>query len=92
MDAHLKDNAWLAGSDYSIADMATYPWIVPWERQGQDLAAHPNLRRWFEAIRERPATKAAYAKAKEINPDDGKPMSDDAKKVMFGQTAANTKQ
>ena len=47
--------------------------------------------RWFTAIAERPATKAAYARAPEVNPDFGKTMSEDAKKVMFGQTAASTK-
>lgn len=91
LDRCLADRAFVAGDAYTIADMASYPWIVPWERQGQSLDDHPHLKRWFEAIRERPATKAAYAKAKEINPDDGKPMSDEAKKVMFGQTASNTK-
>ncbi len=91
LDRRLADRAFVAGDAYTIADMASYPWIVPWERQGQSLDDHPHLKRWFETIRERPATKAAYAKAKEINPDDGKPMSDEAKKVMFGQTASNTK-
>ena len=91
LDRRLADRAFVAGEAYTIADMAAYPWIVPWERQGQSLDDHPHLKRWFEAIGDRPATKAAYAKAKEVNPDDGKPMSDEAKKVMFGQTAGNTK-
>lgn len=91
LDRNLAERAFMAGDEYTIADMASYPWIVPWERQGQDLSAHPNLARWFDNIRDRPATKAAYARAKEINPDDGKPMSDEAKKVMFGQTATNSK-
>ncbi|GEP02921.1 glutathione binding-like protein [Methylobacterium oxalidis] len=91
LDRRLADRAFVAGPDYTIADMAAYPWIVPWEKQGQDLDAHPNLKRWFEAIAKRPATKAAYARAAEVNPDHGKPMSDDAKKVMFGQTASSTR-
>jgi GST-like protein len=91
LDRRLADRAFVAGSDYSVADMACYPWIVPWEKQGQNLDDHPNLKRWFTAIAERPATKAAYARAPEVNPDYGKTMSEDAKKVMFGQTAANTK-
>ncbi|MER2267710.1 glutathione S-transferase N-terminal domain-containing protein [Methylobacterium oxalidis] len=91
LDRRLADRAFVAGPDYTIADMAAYPWIVPWEKQGQDLDAHPNLKRWFAAIAGRPATKAAYARAAEVNPDHGKPMSDDAKKVMFGQTAASTR-
>jgi GST-like protein len=61
---------------------------VPYEKQGQRLEDFPNLQRWFHAIAERPATKAAYARAPEINPDFGKTLSEEAKKVMFGQTAA----
>jgi GST-like protein len=58
LNKRLADREFVAG-DYSIADMAAYPWIVPWEKQGQRLDDHPNLKRWFEAIAERPATKAA---------------------------------
>jgi GSH-dependent disulfide-bond oxidoreductase len=66
LDKRLADRPFIAG-DYSIADMASYPWIVPYERQGQKLADFPNLKRWFEAIAERPAVKRAYARAREIN-------------------------
>lgn len=52
---------WIAG-DYSIADMASLPWIVPWTRQQQDLDQFPNLRRWFEAMRNRPAVVRTYEK------------------------------
>jgi GST-like protein len=72
---------------YSIADMACYPWIVPYERQGQKLEDFPHLKRWFEAIADRPAVKAAYEKAKAINTQPT--MSEEAKKVLFGQTAAS---
>ncbi|KMO34942.1 glutathione S-transferase [Methylobacterium variabile] len=88
LDRRLADRTFVAGEDYSIADMAIYPWIVPYERQRQNLENHPHLKRWFHAIAERPATKAAYAKAAEINQQPT--MSEEAKKVMFGQTAANT--
>ncbi len=91
LDRRLADREFVAGPDYTIADMAAYPWIVPWEKQRQSLDEHPNLKRWFTAILERPATKAAYARAPEVNPDFGKPMSDDAKKVVFGQTASSTR-
>jgi GST-like protein len=87
-DRRLADRPFVAGADYTIADMASYPWIVPYEKQGQRLEDFPNLQRWFHAIAERPATKAAYARAPEINPDFGKTLSEEAKKVMFGQTAA----
>jgi GST-like protein len=86
LDMRLADRPFLAG-DYSIADMASYPWIVPYKNQGQSLDDFPNLKRWFEAIAARPATIAAYAKAQKINPSVGAPMGDAAKKVLFGQTA-----
>jgi GST-like protein len=85
LNKRLADREFVAG-DYSIADMASYPWIVPHERQGQNLDDFPHLKRWFEAIRARPATVRAYDKAKEINTETT--MSEEAKKVMFGQTAA----
>src|ERR1700674_5417326 len=85
LNKRLADRGFVAG-DFSIADMASYPWIVPYERQGQDLAEFPHLERWFETIRERPATVRAYARAKEINPQQA-PMSEEAKKILFGQTA-----
>ncbi len=60
LDRRLGDVPYLAG-DYSIADVATFPWIRPWKRQGQDLNAHPNLKRWFEAIAARPAVERGLA-------------------------------
>jgi GST-like protein len=66
LDRRLADRAFVAGPDYSIADMAIYPWIVPWRAQQQDLAAFPHLQRWFDEIAERPATQRAYALADEI--------------------------
>jgi GST-like protein len=86
LDRRLEGRDFVAG-DYSIADMAAYPWIVPHEAQGQTLSDFPNVKRWFKAIAERPATVAAYAKGKVIN-DARTPMSDEAKKMLFGQTAA----
>ena len=87
LNKRLADREFMAGA-YSVADMASYPWIVPHERQGQNLDDFPHLRRWFETIRARPATIRAYEKAKEVNPKFGVPMTEDAKKVLFGQTAA----
>ncbi len=84
MDKRLADRAYLAG-DYSIADMACYPWIVPHEAHGQNLAGFPNLQRWFEAIHARPAAQKTYA---EVPPSYSQPMSDEQRKVLFGQTAS----
>ena len=85
LNKRLADREYVV-AEYSIADMASYPWIVPHERQGQNLDDFPHLKRWFEAIRARPATVRAYEKAKAINTETT--MSEEAKKVMFGQTAA----
>ena len=56
MNKRLADRDYLAG-EYSIADMASYPWVVPWERQGQNIADFPHLKRWLEAIADREAVK-----------------------------------
>jgi GST-like protein len=58
---------------------------VPYEAQGQRLEQFPHLKRWFEGIRERPATARAYAKAATVNTDNI--MTEEAKRVLFGQTA-----
>ena len=84
LNKQLADREFIAG-EYSIADMACYPWIVPHERQRQNLDDFPNLKRWFGAIRERPATQRAYALAKEINP--APVVNEDAKRILFGQDA-----
>ena len=86
LNKRLADREFVAG-EYSIADMASYPWIVPHERQQQNLDDFPHLKRWFDAIKARPAPERAYALAKTIN--QAPTMSEEAKKIMFGQTAAN---
>jgi GST-like protein len=67
--------------------MASYPWIVPWKRQGQNLDDFPHLKRWFGAVAARPAVQRAYARADEVN---SQPVvTEEAKKVLFGQTASS---
>jgi GSH-dependent disulfide-bond oxidoreductase len=88
LDRRLANRDYIAG-DYSIADMAAYPWIVPWTRQGQNIADFPHVQRWFDAIRARPATVRAYAKVAEINPSQ-QTVTEESKKILFGQTAAST--
>jgi len=88
LNKRLADRAFLAG-DYSIADMASYPWIVPYERQGQKLEDFPNLKRWFEAIRARPAVVRAYEKAKAINPNPPGIRTAEERAILFGQTATS---
>ena len=84
LNQRLGDRSYLAG-EYSIADIACYPWIVPYQAQGQRLEQFPNLKRWFEGIRERPATVRAYARAAAVNTRET--MTEEAKRVLFGQTA-----
>ncbi|MEO0034234.1 MAG: hypothetical protein RLZZ501_257 [Pseudomonadota bacterium] len=66
LDRRLAGRAFIAGDDYTIADMACYPWIVPWQRQQQVLTDYPDLKRWFEAIAARPATQRAYARGESL--------------------------
>ena len=89
LDNRLADREFVAG-DYSIADMASYPWVVPYERQGQKLDDFPNLKRWFETIRARPAVVRAYELAKKINVRPT--VSEESKSILFGQTAATAAQ
>ena len=85
LDQRLAGRPYVGGAHYSIADIACYPWIVPHEAQGQKLEDFPYLKRWFEAIRVRPATVRAYALAQGISTQTT--MSEEAKKILFGQTA-----
>ncbi|GGX42887.1 glutathione binding-like protein [Saccharospirillum salsuginis] len=87
MDKRLGEQPYLAG-DYSIADMASYPWVVPHERQQQSLDDFPNLKRWYNAIAERPAVKRAYALAEDIAPPKKDGFSEEEKQVLFGQDAS----
>ncbi len=84
MNKRLADREYLAG-DYSIADMAAYPWVRPHQNQGQDLDDFPNLKRWFEAIGARPAVERAVAVGQEHRRNIAEDK--DAQKVLFGQRA-----
>lgn len=82
LDEQLSNREFIAG-DYSIADMAIYPWIVPHAKQGQNLDDSPNLKRWFELIAGRSAVIRAYAKGKEVN--SSPTVNEQSKKILFGQ-------
>ncbi len=88
MNRRLADREFLA-ADYSIADMAAYPWVQP-EKQGQDLADFPHLARWREAIAARPAVQRAYALAAKVNT---RPADHDeaSRKILFGQSKDTVK-
>jgi GSH-dependent disulfide-bond oxidoreductase len=86
LDRQLAERDYIAG-EYSIADMACYPWTVSHERQQQNLDEFPNLKGWFERVRERPATGRAYQKGE---PYMNRPaVTEEGKKILFGQTAAS---
>jgi GST-like protein len=86
LERRLAGRAFIANDDYTIADMACYPWIVPWKRQQQNLDEFPNLRRWFESVRERPGTVRAYAKGEPLATRPT--VTEEGKKILFGQTAS----
>lgn len=89
LNKQLADREFIAG-EYSIADIACYPWIVPHKPHGQNLDDFPHVQRWFEAIAARPATKRAYANTTDSYSRTDK-MSDEERKVLFGQGAAPAK-
>ena len=83
-----SSSAWgeFVAEDYSIADMAIYPWIVPWKAQGQNLEDFPHIARWFAAIRARPAVIRAYDKGEALKPQQTE-FTDEQRKMLFGQSA-----
>jgi GSH-dependent disulfide-bond oxidoreductase len=81
VDRRLAEVPYLAG-EYSIADMAVYPWIRPYERQGQKLADYPNLKRWFDAIAARPAVQRGLAVLAEHRRPG--PISEKEREILFG--------
>ena len=82
LNKRLVDREFIAG-EYSIADMASYPWVLP-DRQGQDMTDFPHLKRWKETIAARPAVQRAYALAEKVNTQPS--ISDEkSRQVLFGQ-------
>jgi GST-like protein len=85
LNKRLSDRSFVAG-DYSIADMAIYPWTLSWTNHGLDINDFPHLKRWQDVIAARPAVVRAYALAGER-----KPMTEEERKVLFGQDASTVK-
>jgi len=84
MDVRLRDRDYLAG-DYSIADIASFPWVMPYKRFGFDLDTFENLRGWFDRIKARPAVRRGVDVGKDLRQDLA--SSNKARSVMFGQDA-----
>ena len=81
VDKQLSQHEYLAADEYSIADMATFPWLRYHENQGQKLEDYPHLKRWYDKLEARPAVQQGLA----ILKDDAKPMDDKAKALLFGK-------
>lgn len=86
LDQRLADREFIVGG-LSIADIACYPWIVPHRGHGQNLEEFPHLKRWFETIQARPATRRVYAGVEDVYAQ-SKPMTVEARRILFGQVAA----
>ncbi len=83
IDKQLQKSEWLAGDQYTIADIATFPWLRSWQNQGIDWNDYPHAKRWFDTIAARPAVQRGVA----VLADARKPLHDDkAKEVLFGAT------
>ena len=84
LDRRLEEHEYLVDG-YSIADIATYPWIVPHDGHGQSLDTFPNVKRWFDAIAARPAVVRTYVDSKDAYAKNRPPMSDEERAVLFGK-------
>jgi GST-like protein len=82
LDGRLAQSPYLAGAEYSIADIATWPWLRSWERQGQNLDDHPHLKRWFETIAARPAVQRGLQVLAEHGRT--KPFTQEERDILFG--------
>ncbi len=90
MNNRLYDRRYLAGDEYTIADMISYPWTVGWENQGQDLDEFPYFKRWFEELGARPAVKRGMEAGSELSVDYGKLTEEQAaqvRKLLYNQRA-----
>ena len=83
IDKRLADNAYLAGDAYTVADIATYPWLRSWKNQGIELSDYPNVKRWFDDISDRPAVQRGVLVLADLR----KPLLDaKATETLFGAT------
>ncbi|MCH6485094.1 glutathione binding-like protein [Pseudoxanthomonas sp. LH2527] len=85
LDGQLTKHAYVAGEDYSIADMAIHPWVNAYDKAPLDMSPYPALQRWHAEIAARPAVQRAYALKTQVNPDAGKPLTDEERKHLFGR-------
>lgn len=86
MNFQLGKTAYLAGDQYTIADMSCFPWILPYKRYGFDLGEFPQLKRWFDELKQRPLLRKGVDMGQDWRPDNG--PDDNARAVLFNQTSA----
>jgi len=84
LDRRLSESEYLAGADYTIADIAVYPWIVPHDNQGQKMEDFPNLNRWFESLRARSAVDRGIKVGEEMRQQLNRDMDDETRETLFG--------
>ena len=84
MDVRLRDREFLAGN-YSIADIASFPWVIPYRRLGNDLDKFPHLRRWFDTLKDRPAVQRGVDVGKDWQRDEAR--NERARRLMFNQNS-----
>ena len=83
IDKQLSTHKYLAGDTYTVADIATFPWLRSWQNQGVELDDYPHLKRWFNDIAERPAVKRGV----EVLASARKPLQGDKEReVLCGAT------
>jgi GST-like protein len=83
MDKRLSEATYFAGGDYSIADIAIFPWLRGYEKEGLDINAYPHVKQWFDKIAARPAVQRGLKVLSEYKQEGG--LSDKARETMFGK-------
>lgn len=87
MERSLREHEHLAG-EYSIADMAAFPWVVPYKHFGQDMQPYPGVRRWFDTLKHRPGVRRGMDVGRGMRRPDSE-MTEEQRRIMFGQTGAS---
>lgn len=86
LNEQLEGKNFITGDDYTIADMACYPWALYADSQNVNLNDYPHVQAWIKRIDERPATKAAYALIPQYNPRQGQPVTEEERKHLYGKS------
>nr|MDP9479502.1 glutathione binding-like protein [Actinomycetota bacterium] len=85
IDRRLAETSFIAGDEYTIADMAIFPWLRSHENQGQSLDDYPDLKRWYEGVEGRPAVRRGVAVGKELRRTLDRNMDEETRRILFGR-------